>query len=160
MVSVSPERIKHLEFIQNTITRQASHSFAVKGWSLTVAAVIYAYAAAHLTWWMALVALLPAVAFAGLDAFYLRQERLFRALYRGVSQEYTPVPMFEMDTRCYTNKEAFPSCRYWGKTGVLRSPSWLLLHSMIVAVGLVLLGVALFQAAGTAELAQCIRNIF
>ncbi|WP_187347302.1 hypothetical protein [Kocuria sp. CNJ-770] len=111
-MSVSPERIKHLEFIQNTITRQASHSFAVKGWSLTVAAVIYAYAAAHLTWWMALVALLPAVAFAGLDAFYLRQERLFRALYR------------------------------------------------VVAVGLVLLGVALFQAAGTAELAQCIRNIF
>ena len=38
----SADRIKHLEFIQATIARQAAHSFSVKGWSLTVAAALFA----------------------------------------------------------------------------------------------------------------------
>jgi hypothetical protein len=100
-VSTPPDRIKHLEFIQATITRQASHSFAVKGWSLTVSSAICAYTATHLTWWMAIVALLPPIVFAWLDSFYLRQERLFRELYRDAIQPESSIPMFDMNTSKY-----------------------------------------------------------
>ncbi len=95
---MSPEQIKHLEFIQATIARQASHSFSVKGWSLTVSGAIYAYAASHLSCWLAMVALLQPLAFAWLDMFFLRQERLFRELYGDAIKPDSPVTVFNMDT--------------------------------------------------------------
>lgn len=159
-VGLPPDRIKHLEFLQATIARQASHSFAVKGWSLTVAAVLYAYTAAHLTWWAAVVALLPPVVFAGLDAFYLRQERLFRALYGAAAASDSVVPLFSMDTRPYKDRATSPICRYGGKGGVLRANTWRLLHGMVVLVGLVLLGVAIAQLHGVQAIADCVSKAF
>lgn len=151
--------IKHLEFLQATIARQAAHSFSVKGWSLTVAAALFAYTATHLEWWLALIALVPPVVFAGLDAFYLRQERLFRQLYNAVARPGSDVAMFSMDVSEYTDPDKYPSCRLGGRTGVWRSKSWLQFHTMIIAVGVVLLGVAVVQALGSTEFAQCIRDI-
>lgn len=141
-MSTSPERVKHLEFIQATIARQASHAFAIKGWSLTVAAVIYAYTASNLSWWLAALACLPAVAFAWLDLFYLRQERLFRELYRDAFQPESTVPVFDMDTRSYLKADKYPRCSYWE---VGKSSAWWPLHITIVGVALVLLGVAIVQ---------------
>lgn len=156
VLALGPDRIKHLEFLQATIARQASHSFAVKGWSLTVAAVLYAYTAAHLTWWAAVVALLPPLVFAAMDAFYLRQERLFRALYRASSVTRSAVPMFSMDTRPYAEPVTYPACRYRGRLGVLRANTWRYLHGMIVVVGIVLLGIAVAQLPGVQTLAHSV----
>lgn len=156
-MTTSPDRIKHLEFIQNTIARQASHSFAVKGWSLTVSAAIYVYTASHLTWWLAIVAVLPAIAFSWLDAFYLRQERLFRELYSDVSQSSTAVLMFSMDTGPYAVASTYPKCTY---RNVFKSNTWWVFHGMIFAVGVLLLGVAIVQMFRTTELADCIRDVF
>jgi hypothetical protein len=155
-VALPPDRVKHLEFLQTTIARQASHSFSVKGWSLTVAAVLYAYTAAHLTWWAAVVALLPPVVFAGLDAFYLRQERLFRALYDASAKPSSAVPLFSMDTRSF----ATATCRYWPKGGVLRSNSWRYFHATVVLVGIVLLGIAVAQLPGVQALAHSVCKAF
>lgn len=156
----SADRIKHLEFLQATIARQAAHSFSVKGWSLTVAAALFVYTAANLEWWLALIALVPPTVFAGLDAFYLRQERLFRQLYSAVARPESTVAIFSMDVSEYTDPVEYPSCRFGGRTGVCRSRSWLQFHAMIITVGVVLLGVALTQALGVTELAQCIRDAF
>jgi len=153
----SADRIKHLEFIQSTIARQASHSFSVKGWSLTVAAALYAYTATNLEWWLALIAVLPPAVFAGLDAFYLRQERLFRQLYTAVAREGSTVSMFSMDVSQYADSARYPSCQFWGRKGIWHSASWKYFHAMIIAVGIVLLGVAIVQAFSSEELAQCIR---
>jgi hypothetical protein len=81
---ISETEIKHLEFIQTVIGRQASNSFLIKGWALTVAGIFYGFAANELNWRIALVALLPGVVFWGLDAYYLWQERVFRCLYDAV----------------------------------------------------------------------------
>lgn len=35
---MSPEQIKHLEFIQNVITRMNTNSFQLKGWSIVIVA--------------------------------------------------------------------------------------------------------------------------
>jgi hypothetical protein len=142
VVSTSEDRRKHLEFIQATIARQASHAFAIKGWSLTVAAAIYAYTAANLSCWLAVVACMPAIAFAWLDLFYLRQERLFRELYRDASQPESTVPVFDMDTSPYQTTSKYPQSSY---RNVAKSRAWWPLHVMIVGVGIVLLGVAIFQ---------------
>lgn len=141
-MNFSPDRVKHLEFIQATIARQASHSFTVKGWSLTVAAVVYAYTASHLSWWLAIMALVPPAAFAWLDLYYLRQERLFRELYEDAIKPHTTVPPFDMKPTRYHDTKKHPRCSYKCVAG---SPSWWPLHLVVVGVGVVLLGVAMFK---------------
>jgi hypothetical protein len=81
---VREDAIKHLEFIQAVIARQAQNSFATKGWAVSLVAGILVLANKFAGWQYELVALLPAIVFWGLDAFYLRQERLFRKLYDSV----------------------------------------------------------------------------
>lgn len=67
----------HLEMIQGVIARIAGNSFLLKGWSVTIAAALFALAARDSNSQFACIALLPSIVFWGLDAYYLRQERLF-----------------------------------------------------------------------------------
>ena len=39
------EKLKHLEFIQNVITRMNRNSFQLKGWAITIVSAILALAA-------------------------------------------------------------------------------------------------------------------
>jgi len=91
-------RVKHLEMIQAIISRMAGNSFLMKGWTVTLVAAFFALAAKDANQKYVVVALLPALCFWGLDAFYLRQERLFRALYNASIPEDAVVPLFSMDT--------------------------------------------------------------
>lgn len=94
------DRRKHLEFIEAVIARQASNSFLVKGWGLTVATVAFAFAATEGAWEVAAVGVLAVLAFWYLDSFFLRQERLFRCLYNAVidPEREEPIPAYSMDT--------------------------------------------------------------
>lgn len=76
------KKLRHLDFIQLTITRMAANSFLLKAWTVTVVTALIALtagAAKHSNYLY--VAPLPAVAFWVLDGFYLHQERRYRALY-------------------------------------------------------------------------------
>jgi len=75
------EKFKHLTLIQGVITRMASNSFLLKGWSVSLASAMFAWAAKGSEPGLALLALLPILAFWGLDAYYLGYERKFRDLY-------------------------------------------------------------------------------
>src|SRR6266511_2455864 len=77
-------QVKHLEFIQAVIGRLANNSFLMKGWALTVAGLIFGFTSKRGSWRIAAAAFLPVAAFWGLDAYFLRQERLFRRLYDAV----------------------------------------------------------------------------
>ena len=129
---------KHLEFIQNNIVRMANTSFLLKGWSVTLAAALFALAAKDMNSLFAVVALFPALVFWALDAYYLRQERLFRRLYDDVAnppaERSAPIPSFSMDT-AYC-RDQVPT---WSRT--LLAPSVALLHGVVVAA--VLLAVCL-----------------
>lgn len=92
------DRVKHLEMIQAVISRMAGNAFALKGWSVTVTAALLGVAAKGSNPGFAIVALYAALAFWGLDAYYLRQERRFRALYDAVRID-TTVKAFTMDPR-------------------------------------------------------------
>jgi len=77
-------KLKHLEFIHNVIGRLAGNSFWLKGWSVTLVAAIFAVAARDATGSFLWVALVPAFAFWGLDAFYRGQEHVFRDMHDDV----------------------------------------------------------------------------
>ncbi|WP_130411166.1 hypothetical protein [Fluviicoccus keumensis] len=102
---MNEDQIRQFELIQQIISRMANNSFLVKGWSLTLVAAIFAVAAQGNTWGLVWTALLPAFVFWGLDAFYLRQERLFRHLYDDaiISQSVS----FSMNTRRYEYQELY-----------------------------------------------------
>ncbi|MFG1711022.1 hypothetical protein ACFLIM_48475 [Nonomuraea sp. M3C6] len=99
--SLSSERIKHLELIQNIVTRFSANSFVIKGWTITASSAFYAYVATHLDWRVAATALAPVLLFWYLDAYFLRQERLFRCLYNDVRRAEIQTEPFSMDISPY-----------------------------------------------------------
>ena len=94
------ERIlKHLEFIQDIVNRLGRNSFLLKGWSMTVlvAGALLMVRLRPDEPLLALTLLLPAIGFWLLDAYFLRQERLFRDEYNRVRKQdetdFTMCPM-------------------------------------------------------------------
>ena len=81
MATNDEDKRKHLEFIQNVITRMASNTFIIKGWAITAVGAIYAYWLANQDYRVLFLILAITIFFWGHDAFYLRQERSYRELY-------------------------------------------------------------------------------
>lgn len=100
---VIEDPIKHLEFIQNVINRMSSNSFLLKGWTVTIVTALFALAAQNTNPDFAYLAFIPIITFWILDAYYLRQERLFRALYNDIRIDEENVIQserpFTMDTK-------------------------------------------------------------
>jgi hypothetical protein len=130
---VSDEQVKHLEIIQGVVNRLAGNSFAYKGWAITLVAALFALGTKESKPVYLLIALLPAIAFWGLDAYYLRQERLFRALYdatRKMSEaEWTTDP-FSMNTKPYT-----ATVKSWLETAFSRTVAGLYIPLVVVVAG-------------------------
>jgi hypothetical protein len=82
---MSDDKIKHLEFIQDIITRMNTNSFQMKGWMVVVVSALLAIYADKQNGLYVLFALLPTFIFWGLDSYYLQQERKFRGLYNDVA---------------------------------------------------------------------------
>ena len=74
-------KLKHLEFIQNTITRMAHNSFLLKGWAITLVAAIFGLSQDGINLKIMLIATFLTLMFWALDAYFLNQERIFRGRY-------------------------------------------------------------------------------
>ena len=92
-------KLKHLDFIQAAISRMAGNSFLLKGWSVTLAAALFALAAKDANLKLIVLAYYPILVFWVLDGFFLSQERLYRALYDKVRALPEANIDFSMDTR-------------------------------------------------------------
>lgn len=88
IVKFSDDQIKHLEFIQDAITRMADNSFKMKGWMVAIVSALLAIYADNNAenGLYVLLALLPVFIFWGLDAYFLQQERMFRGIYNDVAE--------------------------------------------------------------------------
>lgn len=134
--SSSDDLVKHLEFIQAIVARQAANSFLLKGWSITLVAGLFALAAKDANPRFAWLALLPMIGFGGLDAYYLYQEKRFRALYnwvrqgmRGLDDEARRIiGPFCLDPRRVPSSEAERSSLWQ----VLLSPSLWLFYGLLL----------------------------
>ncbi len=78
-------KLKHLDYIQAAIARMATNSFLFKGWSITIAAGLSAFAAVDTMRALLTIAILSTAMFWGLDGYYLWLERCFIALHVKVS---------------------------------------------------------------------------
>lgn len=92
------KKLKHLEFIQGVISRLASNSFMIKGWSVLLVSACFALAAPTSNILFVYLAYIPSVAFWGLDGFFLWQEQLYRKLYDHVREVEESDIDFSMNT--------------------------------------------------------------
>ena len=89
---MSEDLRKHLEFIQANITRMNQCSIQMKGWAITIVSALLAVYAATINDCgvgkniIIYIAIAPTVLFWILDAYYLQQERKFRAVYNDVAK--------------------------------------------------------------------------
>jgi hypothetical protein len=89
-------RIKHMEAIQGVVARLSDNSSKVKGWAIPVAGAFLGLSLNSHEIRLALAALIPTIAFWVVDTYYLRSERLFRALYDQVRKRDEHVEPFFM----------------------------------------------------------------
>jgi hypothetical protein len=78
-------KLKHLEFIQAAISRMATNSFLFKGWAITIAAALAAFASVETRSALLIIAVLVTIMFWALDGYYLWLERGFVRLHNEVS---------------------------------------------------------------------------
>ena len=78
------DKEKHLELIENIISRMANCSFLIKGWTLTIVAAVFGLAAKDSDIKFVIIAYVIIPCFWFLDAFYLSKERQYRSLYDNV----------------------------------------------------------------------------
>lgn len=82
------KQLKHLEFIQNVITRMNTNSFMIKGWAVTLVAALFALSnkTTDTEHNLYLITFIPVPVFWLLDGFFIATERRFRNLYKNVSK--------------------------------------------------------------------------
>ncbi len=114
--SFESNRIKHMEMIQAVVARLASNSFLLKGWALTLTAAFLGLSVNNKDPGIAATALLPILAFWSLDTYYLRTERLFRALYDRVRSAHGVEPFFMGATSETFITTVAPDIGSWRKT--------------------------------------------
>ena len=127
-------KIKHLELIQNIINRMAGNSFALKGWSVSLVAAIFALANKDTDKLYFLVAYIPIIIFWGLDSYYLLQERLYRSLYEKVRLLPENKINFSLNAASQefkNSKNTFTSCLF------SKTEMWFYLPLALVSTGII-----------------------
>lgn len=76
---------KEIDLIQACISRMAHNSFLIKGWTITIVAVVLALAEKTASpSLLCTIMLIPLISFWWLDTFFLRTERMYRKMYEWV----------------------------------------------------------------------------
>jgi hypothetical protein len=103
-------RHKELDIIQDVVIRLAANSFQVKTWMMGIVTAILAFkneeifsagkTVSNAGLWISLVLLFPVIMFWYLDAFFLRNERLYRELYKWVviNRPFSDKYLFDLNT--------------------------------------------------------------
>lgn len=115
----------HLEMIQGVINRQSHNSFLLKGWAVILVSALFALGAKESQNLFVYLAFYPALAFWGLDGYFLGQERLFRLLYDYVREKNDEEIDFSMNVSELEKKA--PS---WAS--VTFSKTLLIFHGVVV----------------------------
>lgn len=131
----------HLEMIQGVVNRLSHNSFLLKGWSVVLISALFALAASSNKIYFIYLAYFPLVAFWVLDAYFLWQERLFRALYDYVREMNKEDVDFSMDTSVVRNRVS-----PW--LDVIFSPTLLLFHGTVLFSILVVMSIAILTSNG------------
>ena len=94
--------LKEVDIIQTIITRMANNSFLIKGWMITIVVITLLLKVTNDLSWLAWV---PLILFWGLDAYFLRRERMYRKLYKWVVKNRLTddTNLLDMDAKRFEN---------------------------------------------------------
>jgi hypothetical protein len=108
------DKRKHLEFIQNIITRFNTNSFQIKGIAVAILTGLFAVYATTPKVIFILIGIPPLIIFWGINSYYLLQERKFRGIYNDITglTNYNSVNSYEMPVKKYT-KAKHRQFNYW-----------------------------------------------
>lgn len=143
---MTEDQRKYFELLQAIVARLAGNSFSIKGWAVGLVAVLGGFAAKDSDPRIVFGLWLPALCFWGLDAYYLRQERLFRALYNAASAPGSTITAYSMNVKPYETQ--IPSV-----VRVAFSRTILWLHMPILIFVLTLSSYSIYKLASTPHLA-------
>lgn len=90
--------VKHLQMIECVIDRLAENCFKLKGWAVALVSIVSALAINGDNKGFIVLPIIPLIAFWMLDAYYLKQERKYRILYRHVIEKEEFLCNYSMDT--------------------------------------------------------------
>jgi len=98
------KKLKHLEFIQNIITRMNSNSFLIKGWCTTLVSALFALASKDANINYVLISYVVFPIFWLLDGFFIAKERQYRDLYKEVTTKKEEDIDFNLDATIYNTR--------------------------------------------------------
>lgn len=76
---------KEIDLIQSSITRMAHNSFLIKGWTISLIAVVLALSDKNINpLLLTSILVIPLISFWYLDAFFLHTEKMYRQMYETV----------------------------------------------------------------------------
>lgn len=104
MSSQNENKIKHLEFIQLTITRMNINSFMIKGWLVTIVAAIFVLSEKNVITLLLFVIPVISLLLWIMDGFFVSTERKYRGLYDVVRRQDESTITYSMDVSMFTNK--------------------------------------------------------
>jgi hypothetical protein len=136
-------KLKHLEFIQNIITRMNTNSFQIKGMSVTIVAALLAITATDFNILFASIVYFALLIFWGLDAYYLSQEKGYRELY----EEVRNVKEKDIDFNLKLKEEYTKGENSWQYTLINKTIIYLYILQGLIALVLILI----FKNCGTLQ---------
>jgi hypothetical protein len=101
---MNSDKIAHLGFIQVIIARMGANSFFLKGWSITLIGAMFALSADKSNTKFIYIAYVASFLFWLMDAYFLRQEKLFRELYNRVADGTILSDRFTLTTGGYNSE--------------------------------------------------------
>lgn len=108
---MTPEELKHLDYLQSTISRMATHQFQIKGWLIAIDTAILTIFANSFKQdggpnpYFLLIAIFPTLLFWVLDSRFLSMERRLRKIYMDVAEHKKDIKPFDMPIKKYKGGE-------------------------------------------------------
>jgi len=107
------KKLKHLDFLQLVITRMNVNSFLLKGWTVSLVAALFAFAAKDVNIKYVIITYISTPLFWFLDGYYLSLERQYRELYNVVKEKNEEEIDFDLNATPYNKgKNTWIPCTF------------------------------------------------
>ena len=124
-------KIKHLEFIQNTIDRMSHNSFFLKGWAVTLSVALFTLVLKESNDLYLYISVSILLIFWILDSYFLSRERLFVKLFDDIRIMKEKNINFSMSVKKFENGDNWTNT-FFSKTLILFYGGILLSHLLVI----------------------------
>ena len=131
---IEQQKMQHLEFVQNVITRMNTNSFQIKQFAIAITTTVLGLYVIKSIAEIILVPIITNLILWFLDTFYLLQERKFRGLYDDIVNN--KVTLYKMSVDDYTFEKRQDKKYWYCDTFKSKTIKWLYV-SLIILLGII-----------------------